>query len=168
MTPQHSSPPGRAFRFGMFTRLYVRMKCYRKHNSAIYFEQYDASLSVFRSGLLSKATLVRYSYHCFRGRFQNYATTMLFFNQSLGGWFGLPAPIRLRLISPGNSPRHNNHNDLSTVCPFPLRCLSWAVKHECGASGSTHFFTFFKGGFFRRRNWFTQGRRNQPTITVPK
>jgi hypothetical protein len=127
MTPQHSSPPGRAFRFGIFARLYVRMKCYKKHNSAIYGGLFDTRLRDFRSGLSSSASLVRYSYHCFE-HWLNYLTSNLFYPKYPPGYKGTAHGAVLCVPYPPGGPHWCNFTNYSNTKNRPfINPSSWTV-----------------------------------------
>ena len=66
MTPQHSSLPGRSFRFGMTAQAYICNECYRSHTNAISSKIFNAINSGLIYGYSPANRLVRYCFHCFQ------------------------------------------------------------------------------------------------------
>ena len=69
MTPQHSSLPGQAFRYGMTTQTYMRIKCHFVHIYALYKSLSNVTLGSTIPTLSVALRLVRYCFHCFQERF---------------------------------------------------------------------------------------------------
>ena len=127
MTPQHSSPPGRAFRFGMFARLYRCMKCYLKHAAALDSRLNNVSLRGATPVLSVSSGMVRYCFNCFEKRLI-YLGHHLFGSMHSCPWMMAQYYCAPCALDPPGSPPWCNFTNYSNTKNRPfINPSSWAV-----------------------------------------
>ena len=169
MTPQHSCPPWRPFRYGMTSRVYLSSKCSNIHISAYIFGKNRFKKLAYQALFRSLDHWILRTLHRLSRR--------LFYQSRLSdppvyppGKIGVFDHLIYGALSPpGTSPLVNFSNySKSKNRPF-FNPSSWTVPMTWRSSERKSFYHFLNDGTNRLRNWFKHGCRDQKsTITVPK